>query len=315
MTTPPATDAPNSASEARPKRARKAVIPAAGLGTRFLPATKAVPKELLPVVDVPALEYIVAEAAREGLADVLVVTARGKEAIENHFDAAPEIEQALERKGDSNRLDRVRGSGQLARLHFVRQHEARGLGDAVSYAEAFVGDEPFAVLLGDDIIDERDVLLAKMLDVQAETGGIVVGLIEVEGRFISLYGSIKPAGEVIDGVIAIDTLIEKPKPEEALSNLAVIGRYVLPPGIFDALRRTELGKRGELELTDAMRTLGQDGVPIHGVVFNGRRYDTGDRLDYLQAVVRLGCEHPDLGEDFSAWLTRFAATLPTTDGA
>jgi len=308
---PPASDATRSAAEARPQRARKAVIPAAGLGTRFLPATKAVPKELLPVVDVPALEYIVAEAAREGLADVLVVTARGKEAIENHFDAAPEIEQALERKGDSDRLDRVRGSGQLARLHFVRQHEARGLGDAVSYAEAFVGDEPFAVLLGDDIIDERDVLLAKMLDVQAETGGIVVGLIEVEGRFISLYGSIKPAGEVVDGVIAIDTLIEKPKPEEALSNLAVIGRYVLPPGIFDALRRTELGKRGELELTDAMRTLGQDGVPIHGVVFSGRRYDTGDRLDYLQAVVRLGCEHPELGQEFSAWLAEFAAGLPS----
>ena len=166
------------------------------------------------------------------------------------------------------------------------------------------------MLLGDDIIDERDVLLDRMLEVQAETGGIVVGLIEVEGRFISLYGSIKPAGEVVDGVIAIETLIEKPKPEEALSNLAVIGRYVLPPGIFDALRRTELGKRGELELTDAMRTLGQDGVPIHGVVFSGRRYDTGDRLDYLQAVVRLGCEHPEVGQDFAAWLTEFAADLP-----
>ena len=290
-------------------RARKAVIPAAGLGTRFAPATKVVPKELLPVVDVPALEYIVAEAAREGLGDVLIITGRGKSAIEDHFDAAPAVEEALERKGDEHRLSRVRRSSDLARMHFTRQREARGLGDAVSYAEAFVGNEPFAVLLGDDIIDERDVLLARMLDVQAERGGIVVGLIEVEGAAISLYGSIKPAGEVVDGVIAVETLIEKPKPEEALSNLAVIGRYVLPPEIFGALRRTELGARGELELTDAMRVLGQDGVPIHGVVFSGRRYDTGDRQDYLRAVVRLACEHPELGADFSGWLTDFVRTL------
>ena len=308
MTTTDAVDTP--ATSGAPRRARKAVIPAAGLGTRFIPATKAVPKELLPVVDVPALEYIVAEAAREGLGDVLVVTGRGKEAIENHFDSAPEVEQALEQKGDTARLERVRRSNDLARLHFVRQQNPNGLGDAVSYAEAFVGDESFAVLLGDDIIDERDVLLKRMLDVQAETGGVVVGLIEVEGRFISLYGSIKPAGDVIDDVIAIETLIEKPKPEEALSNLAVIGRYVLPPSIFDALRRTAPGNRGELELTDGMRTLAEDGVPIHGVVFRGRRYDTGDRQDYLQAVVRLACEHPELGQDFSTWLADFAAQLP-----
>jgi UTP--glucose-1-phosphate uridylyltransferase len=290
-------------------RARKAVIPAAGLGTRFLPATKAIPKELLPVVDIPALEYIVAEAAREQLKDVLIITGRGKNAIEDHFDAAPDIEAALEKKGDAIRLARVQRSTDLARIHFIRQREARGLGDAVGHAEAFVGNEPFAVLLGDDMIDERDVLLSRMLDVQSERGGIVVGLIEVEGEAISLYGSIKPAGEVVDGVIPIETMIEKPKPEEALSNLAVIGRYVLPPQIFDALRRTELGKRGELELTDAMRVLGQDGVPIHGVVFSGRRYDTGDRQDYLRAVVRLACEHPELGADFTRWLTAFVRSL------
>lgn len=291
------------------RRARKAVIPAAGLGTRFAPATKAVPKELLPVVDVPALEYIVAEASREGLADILIVTGRGKGAIEDHFDAAPDVEEALERKGDEHRLARVRRSSDLGRLHFVRQREPQGLGDAVSYAEAFVGDESFAVLLGDDIIDERDVLLAKMLDVQAEKGGVVLGLIEVEGAAISLYGSIKPAGDVVDGVIAVETLIEKPKPEEALSNLAVIGRYVLPAAIFDALRRTEKGARGELELTDAMRTLAEDGVPVHGVVFSGRRYDTGDRQDYLRAVVRLAVEHSELGADFSSWLVDFVGTL------
>jgi len=304
MTSSEPVDVPTAGS-----RARKAVIPAAGLGTRFAPATKAVPKELLPVVDVPALEYIVAEASREGLSDILVVTGRGKGAIEDHFDAAPDIEEALERKGDEHRLARVRRSSELGRLHFVRQREPQGLGDAVSYAEAFVGDESFAVLLGDDIIDERDVLLATMLDVQQEKGGVVLGLIEVEGAAISLYGSIKPAGDVVDGVIAVETLIEKPKPEEALSNLAVIGRYVLPPAIFDALRRTEKGARGELELTDAMRTLAEDGVPIHGVVFPGRRYDTGDRQDYLRAVVRLAVEHPELGADFSSWLVDFVGTL------
>ena len=324
MTPPESVDTPGSAptEPARPadrgaatRRARKAVIPAAGLGTRFAPATKAIPKEMLPVVDVPALEYIVAEAARVGLPDVLVVTGRGKGAIEDHFDAAPDLEAALREKGDDERLARVRRSSELARLHFVRQQSPRGLGDAVSYGEAFVGSESFAVLLGDDIIDERDVLLDRMLDVQAETGGIVVGLIEVSGAQISMYGSIKPAGEVIDGVIAIETLIEKPTAEEALSNLAVIGRYVLPPTIFDALRRTELGKRGELELTDGMRTLAEDGVPIHGVVFRGRRYDTGDRQDYLRAMVRLACEHPELGAEFSQWLAGFAADLPATDTA
>jgi len=292
-----------------PGRARKAVIPAAGLGTRFLPATKAIPKELLPIIDTPALEFIVAEAAREQLHDVLIITGRGKSAIEDHFDSAPEIEAALEKKGDAGRLALVQRSTNLARMHFIRQREARGLGDAVGYAEGFAAGQPFVVLLGDDIIDERDVLLSRMLDVQADKGGIVVGLIEVEGAAISLYGSIKPSGDAVDGVIAIETLIEKPKPEEALSNLAVIGRYVLPPEIFDALRRTPLGKRGELELTDAMRVLGQDGVPIHGVVFSGRRYDTGDRQDYLRTVVRLACEHPDLGEDFTAWLTDFVRTL------
>jgi UTP--glucose-1-phosphate uridylyltransferase len=309
-----ATDASaaNSTAISNRPRARKAVIPAAGLGTRFAPATKAIPKELLPVVDIPALEYIVAEAAREQLHDVLIITGRGKNAIEDHFDAAPELEAALEKKGDSVRLARIRRSTELARLHFTRQREARGLGDAVAHAEAFAGSEPFAVLLGDDMIDERDVLLSRMLDVQQEKGGVVLGLIEVEGAAISLYGSIAPGGPLVEGVIPVSRLIEKPKPEEALSNLAVIGRYVFPPEIFDALRRTPLGKRGELELTDAIDVLGQDGVPIHGVVFSGRRYDTGDRQDYLRAVVRLACEHQELGDDFRSWLIEFVSTL--TDG-
>jgi UTP--glucose-1-phosphate uridylyltransferase len=291
-------------------RARKAVVPAAGMGTRFLPATKAIPKEMLPVVDTPALEFIVDEASREGLSDVLIITSRGKEAIEAHFDSNPLLEAALEKKGDSERLARVRKSADMARVHFIRQREARGLGDAVAHAEAFSGGEPFAVLLGDDLIDPRDPLLSRMLDVQAEKGGIVLGLIEVAGPNISLYGCVKPAGEIVPGrdVIAVADLIEKPNAAEAPSNLAVIGRYVLPPEIFDCLRRTPLGKRGELELTDAMRLLGQDGVPVHGVIFSGRRYDTGDRQDYLRAVVRLACEHPELGKDFSQWLAEFVTS-------
>lgn len=291
------------------KRARKAVIPAAGMGTRFLPATKAVPKELLPVVDRPALEYIVEEASREGLQDILIITGRGKNAIEDHFDASPELEEALEKKGDLARLDRVHHSTNLGRIHFTRQRVARGLGDAVAHGEAFVGNESFAVFLGDDLIDERDPLMSKMLDVQAEKGGIVLGLIEVPHTSISLYGCVKPVGDVVDGVVQVADLVEKPKVEDAPSNLAVIGRYVLPPEIFDALRRTELGKRGELELTDAMRNLGAEGMPIHGVVFSGRRYDTGDRQDYLRAVVQLACEHAELGADFSGWLKGFAQDL------
>jgi UTP--glucose-1-phosphate uridylyltransferase len=295
-------------------RARKAVIPAAGLGTRFVPATKAVPKELLPVVDTPALEYIVAEAAREGLGDVLLILGRGKDAIADHFDTAPLLESALTDKGDTARLAAVQRSTTLARMHYTRQHEANGLGDAVAHAEAFTGTESFAVMLGDDLIDPRDVLLSRMLDVQAELGGVVVGLIEVDGPAISRYGCVQPAEgqtgvSLGSDIIAVADLVEKPNLADAPSNLAVIGRYVLPPGIYDALRKTELGRRGELELTDAMRQLGQDGVPIHGVVFSGRRYDTGDRQDYLRAVVQLTCEHPELGRDFTEWLIEFARTL------
>jgi UTP--glucose-1-phosphate uridylyltransferase len=286
---------------------RKAVIPAAGLGTRFLPATKAVPKELLPVVDTPALQYIVQEAADAGLADVLVVTGRGKEAIADHFDRAPELEAALEKKGDTARLAEVRRTAELANVHFVRQGIPGGLGHAVQCAEQFVGDEPFAVLLGDDIIDARDRLLARMLEVQAERGGSVVALLEVPREQISLYGSaaIEPTDSA--DVMRLSDLVEKPHPDQAPSNLAVIGRYVLAPEIFEALRKTPLGRGNELQLTDAIQELAANGEPVHGVVFTGRRYDTGDRLDYLRAVVRLAWEHHELGADFRAWLAEFVA--------
>ncbi|WP_369136650.1 UTP--glucose-1-phosphate uridylyltransferase [Modestobacter versicolor] len=305
-----------STDHSTPRTATKAVIPVAGMGTRFLPATKAVPKELLPVVDRPALQYIVEEAARAGLPEVLMVTGRGKGAIEDFFDRTPELETALEAKGDQSRLDAVHESTDVAQVHFVRQGEAKGLGHAVLQAAAFVGDEPFAVLLGDDIIDARDLLLEQMLAVQAEHGGAVIALLDVGAENISKYGAVavedaKVSGDAAgDEVFRVTGLVEKPPAEEAPSSLAIIGRYVLPPEVFEAIRKTPPGRGGEIQLTDALLRLVDDGVPVHGVVFSGRRYDTGDKLDYLKAVVRLAAERSDLGPAFGSWLRDFVADLP-----
>jgi UTP--glucose-1-phosphate uridylyltransferase len=298
------------------RSARKAVIPVAGMGTRFLPATKAVPKELLPVVDRPALEYIVEEAVRAGLPEVLMVTGRNKAAIEDFFDRTPELETALEKKGDAERLAAVRASTEMAHVHFVRQGEAKGLGHAVLQAAAFVGDEPFAVLLGDDLIDARDHLLEHMLAVQAEHGGSVIALLDVGRENIDKYGAvaIEPGDQpVIDGdeVVTITGLVEKPPIDEAPSSLAIIGRYVLSPTVFDVLRDTPPGRGGEIQLTDALSTLVERGEPVHGVVFSGRRYDTGDRLDYIKAVIRLASERDDLGPPLRSWLHEFVAELPS----
>jgi UTP--glucose-1-phosphate uridylyltransferase len=298
---------------ARPARgsATKAVIPVAGMGTRFLPATKAVPKELLPVVDRPALQYIVEEAARAGLHEVLMVTGRNKAAIEDYFDRQPELETALEKKGDAERLAAVQESTDVAQVHFVRQGEAKGLGHAVLQAAAFVGDAPFAVLLGDDLIDARDHLLEQMLAVQAEHGGSVIALLDVGMENISKYGAVAVEPVVdSDDVVRVTGLVEKPPADEAPSSLAIIGRYVLAPEIFDALRETEPGRGGEIQLTDALAALAERGDPVHGVVFSGRRYDTGDRLDYLKAVVRLAVEREDLGPPLRSWLKEFVADLP-----
>jgi UTP--glucose-1-phosphate uridylyltransferase len=288
----------------------KAVIPAAGLGTRFLPATKAIPKELLPVVDKPALEYIVEEAARAGLTDVLIITARGKGAIEDHFDSAPEVEAALEKKGDLERLARVRASTNLARFHFVRQGVAAGLGHAVLVAAEHVGNEPFLVMLGDDVVDERDLLLEQMLAEREKHGGSVIALMEVPQEMVSLYGvaTVEPAQATGKyDLVRIRDLVEKPPLEEAPSNLAIIGRYLLSPTIFDVLRETKPGRGGEIQLTDAIKTLA--GIePVHGVVFSGRRYDTGDRADYVKAVVRLACERDDIGPELWSWLKEFVAS-------
>ncbi|HKJ13201.1 MAG TPA: UTP--glucose-1-phosphate uridylyltransferase GalU [Ornithinimicrobium sp.] len=291
---------------------RKAVIPVAGLGTRFLPATKAVPKEMLPVVDTPAIEYIVAEAVRAGADDVVMVTGRSKEAIADHFDRHIELESALEAKGDTHRAEKVARSSRYE-VHFVRQGKPHGLGHAVLCARSHVGDEPFAVLLGDDMIDERDHLLEQMMAVQAERGGSVVALMEVPPDQVDRYGCAEVGSDTASGadVVTVTGMVEKPDPAEAPSNLAVIGRYVLHPRIFEELDSTPPGRGGEIQLTDALLALATGSGPgsgVTGVVFRGRRYDTGDRLDYLKAVVQLGSEHPELGADFSAWLREFVSS-------
>ncbi|MEU9128235.1 UTP--glucose-1-phosphate uridylyltransferase GalU [Kitasatospora sp. NPDC048540] len=291
----------------------KAVVPAAGLGTRFLPATKATPKEMLPVVDKPAIQYVVEEASAAGLSDILMVTGRNKRALEDHFDRAYELEELLTRKGDHDRLRRVQESVQLANMHYVRQGDPKGLGHAVLVAEQHVAGQPFAVLLGDDLIDPRDPLLSRMIEVQQELGGSVVALMEVDPSQIHLYGcaAVKPNG-LGDDVFRITDLVEKPDTADAPSNYAVIGRYVLDPAVFDVLRNTPPGRGGEIQLTDALRELADrgesEGGPVHGVLFKGRRYDTGDRADYLRAIVRLACEREDLGPEFRSWLTEFVAT-------
>jgi len=278
---------------------RKAVIPAAGLGTRFLPATKASPKEMLPVVDTPAIQYVVEEAARAGLTDVLMVTGRSKRALEDHFDRVVELEATLEAKGDLARLALVRRPTELATIHYVRQGDPRGLGHAVLAAAHHVGDEPFAVLLGDDLIDPRDLLLEQMIEVQEREGGSVVALMQVPAESISMYGCAAVEGS--GDVVRITGLVEKPPAAEAPSDLAIIGRYVLSPSIFEVLRRTPPGRGGEVQVTDAIQELIAT-EPVHGVVFRGRRYDTGDRLDYLKAVVQLAVGRDDLGPPFLAWL-------------
>jgi UTP--glucose-1-phosphate uridylyltransferase len=299
-------------------RVTKAVIPAAGLGTRFLPATKATPKEMLPVVDKPAIQYVVEESVAAGLHDILMVTGRNKRPLEDHFDRVHELEHALENKGDADRLAQVRQSSDLGTVHYVRQGDPRGLGHAVLCAAQHVGSEPFAVLLGDDLIDDRDPLLADMLEVRERHGGSVVALLEVPPEQVHLYGCVaaEPTGET--DVVRVTDLVEKPEPADAPSNLAIIGRYVLAPEIFDVLRDTPPGRGGEIQLTDALKVLAargsDDGGPVHGVVFRGRRYDTGDRLDYLKAVVRLACDRPDLGPPLRAWLAEFVADGAGADG-
>jgi UTP--glucose-1-phosphate uridylyltransferase len=290
---------------------RKAVIPAAGLGTRFLPATKATPKEMLPVVDKPAIQYVVEEAVAAGIDDVLFITGRSKRPLEDHFDRNIELEQALAEKGDTARLRTITESAELAHIHYVRQGDPLGLGHAVLVAERHVGPEPFAVLLGDDLIDPRDPVLARMMAVRADRGGSVVCLMQVPRDQISLYGCPAVAPTADPEVVVVTDLVEKPDVADAPSDLAVIGRYVLDPAVFAVLRDTQPGRGGEIQLTDALRVLATmpvaEGGGVHGVVFSGRRYDTGDRLSYLKSVITLACERPDLGPPLRSWLAEFVA--------
>ncbi|WP_374946775.1 UTP--glucose-1-phosphate uridylyltransferase GalU [Agreia sp.] len=290
----------------------KAVIPAAGLGTRFLPATKALPKEMLPVVDKPAIQYVVEEAVKAGLDDILVVTGRNKHALANHFDRVTELEATLESKGDGNKLRMVNEATALAEMHYVRQGDPRGLGHAVLRARMHVGHQPFAVLLGDDLIDARDDLLSRMIEVAERRTTTVVALLEVDPSVVHMYGvaSVEKTDE--EDVVRITGLVEKPSAEDAPSNYAVIGRYVLQPEVFDVLEETQPGKGNEIQLTDALETLAADASiagGVYGVVFRGRRYDTGDKLDYIKAIIQLASDREDLGGDLRPWLKEYAKGL------
>lgn len=292
------------------RRVIKAVIPAAGLGTRFLPATKAMPKEMLPVVDQPAIQYVVAEASKAGLKDVLMITGRSKRALEDHFDRVPFMEATLEAKGDIEKLRRVQEATELGEIHYIRQRDPKGLGHAVLCAKQHVGDEAFAVLLGDDLIDERDELLSIMIDVQEKTGGSVIAVMEVDPEQISAYGCADVSAVDGEEYVKVNGLVEKPAVEDAPSNLAVIGRYVLHPRVFEVLEKTKPGRGNEIQLTDALETLAVaegPGSGVHAVVFRGRRYDTGDKLSYLQAVISLASERPDIGPELLPWLKDFVA--------
>ena len=289
----------------------KAVIPAAGLGTRFLPATKAMPKEMLPIVDKPAIQYVVEEAANAGVRDVLIVTGRNKDNLSNHFDSVPELEATLQRKGDTDRLERVHASSELAEVHFLRQGQPLGLGHAVGRARMHVGNESFAVLLGDDLIDERDPLLTRMIEVHDQREATVVALMEVPEDLIHLYGCAAVNATADPDVVEVTALVEKPSPAEAPSNLAVIGRYVLRPEIFDVIDRLEPGRGGEYQLTDALNVLanGDGDRPVYGVVFRGRRYDTGDRASWIKANLLLGVDNEELGAELSDWVIELAEQL------
>jgi UTP--glucose-1-phosphate uridylyltransferase len=286
----------------------KAVVPAAGLGTRFLPATKATPKEMLPVVDKPAIQYVVEEAVGAGLNDVLLITGRSKRSIEDHFDRAYELEEALTAKEDWDKLAMVRQASELATVHYVRQGDPKGLGHAVLCAAQHVGQEPFAVLLGDDLIHPEDPLLTEMIAVRQRHGGSVLALMEVDPEEVSLYGcaAIEPTAE--DGIVTVTDLVEKPVPGSAPSRWILIGRYVCDPEIFDVLSRTQPGRGGEIQLTDALKVLAQRGE-VRGVLFHGRRYDTGNKLDYLRTLVHFACERSDLASEFIPWLRKYLESV------
>jgi UTP--glucose-1-phosphate uridylyltransferase len=288
-------------------RVRKAVFPAAGLGTRFLPATKAQPKEMLPLVDKPIIQYGVEEALAAGCDQIIIITGRGKTAIEDHFDVSYELEKMLEERGKKDLLGVVRQISDMIHVAYVRQKEALGLGHAVLMARELVGPEPFAVLLADDVIDAQKPCLKQMMEVFAETQSSVIAALEVNGPAISAYGVLDAqpvaVGSQFDGrLFGVKNLVEKPKPQDAPSNLAIIGRYILTPRIFETLEKTSLGAGGELQLTDGLRNLLQAGEKIYGYTFEGKRHDAGDKLGFLKATVEFALKRPDMGKQFADYL-------------
>ncbi len=290
-------------------KANKAVIPVAGLGTRFLPATKATPKEMLPVVDKPAIQYVVEEAVAAGVTDLLFVTGRNKDALENHFDRAPNLERALAERGKHDLHQEVTELADLARIHYVRQGIPLGLGHAVSMAKEHVGEDPFAVLLGDDLVDSRTPILPKMFETQSKFGGTVLALMEVPSDQIHLYGCAAVVDTDEKDVVKVTQLVEKPAAGKAPSNYAVIGRYVIHPAVFEILENQEAGRGGEIQLTDALAKLIElpvdQGGGVHAVIFRGKRYDTGDKLSYLKSVISIALDRDDLGKDLRTWLTKY----------
>lgn len=282
------------------KPVRKAVIPAAGLGTRFLPATKATPKEMLPIVDKPTIQYIIEEALASGIEDILIITGRSKRAIEDHFDRSIELELNLEASGKTKELELVRKISDI-RIHYIRQKEPRGLGHAILCAKHFVGDEPFAVLLGDDVVDSRVPALKQLIDVYDKTGASVLGVQEVPQEKVSAYGIV--AGEPTDAArtVKVNDMVEKPAVEEAPSRLAVLGRYVITPEIFPILEQTQPGRGNEIQLTDALKVLAKE-QPMYAYDFVGRRYDVGDKQGFLEATVEMALKCPELRDKFLTYL-------------
>ena len=293
------------------KKIRKAIIPAAGLGTRFLPATKAQPKEMLPIVDKPAIQFIMEEAIDSGIEEILIITGRNKRSIEDHFDRSLELEQQLKAQGKYDLLKMVKQISEIT-VHFIRQKEARGLGHAVLCAQQFVGDEPFAVLLGDDLVDAAVPCLSQLIDVYTDLGGSVLGVQPVPSEQTESYGIVEPR-PLKPNVWQAIRLVEKPSPEEAPSNLAVLGRYVLDPAIFHVLENTPPGRGGEIQLTDAICTLAAQ-QKVYAYQFEGRRYDIGDKEGFLEATVEQALKRPELRERFMAYLVRSIGPLLAANG-
>lgn len=283
-------------------KVRKAIIPAAGLGTRFLPATKAQPKEMLPIVDKPTLQYIIEEAVASGIEEVLVIIGRNKNSIQDHFDKSVELELELESKGKTEQLEEVRHISNMVQIHYVRQIEPKGLGHAVLCAKSFIGNEPFAVLLGDDIVYADKPCLGQMIEAYDEYKTSILGVQEVAPSEVSKYGIVD--GKFIENrIYKVKDLVEKPAVDEAPSNVAILGRYIINPAIFSILENTKPGKNGEIQLTDALKELARKEA-MYAYVFEGRRYDVGDKQGFLEATVEYALRRPELREDFLDYLKK-----------